>query len=170
MIVWVLDLILFSVIAITFIARWIYFPAATAILFETDVEQTTYLSTTTVAMATLLEMAALVLGSTWNNWQYACYGMWWLLVVLSLVSSMTTYWLLIRDEEVHLSNLTATLNYPTLGLVATALTGSVIVNYTPISVKMAMPVIIVGFMLLGAGESRLLVAAFINNTKLDQAM
>lgn len=42
--------------------------------------------------------------------------------------------------------------YPTTGLVATASAGSVLINYTPISVGLAMPVLVVSYILLGAGE------------------
>lgn len=120
-------------------------------MFESDVEQTTYLSTTTIAAATLTELVSLICGSTWNKWQYACYGIWWATVALTLVSATTTYWLLIRDEEVHLSNLSPTLMYPTTGLAATASAGSVLINYTPISTGLSMPVLVVSYMLLGAG-------------------
>ncbi|WVF70057.1 hypothetical protein IAT40_004844 [Kwoniella sp. CBS 6097] len=150
-IVFLLDLILFATIAVTFFSRWVIFPKSTAKMFESDVEQTTYLSTTTIASATLVELVSLVCGSTWHNWQYACFGLWWATVLLSLISSTTTYWLLIRDEEVEISNLTPTLMYPVTGLVATASAGSVLVEYTPLSVKLAMPVVIVSYLLVGAG-------------------
>ncbi len=121
-------------------------------MFESEVEQTTYLSTTTIAAATLTELVCLICGSTWHNWRYVGYAFWWATVAQSLVSSTITYWLLIRDEEVHLSNLSPTLMYPTTGLVATASAGSVLINYTPISVGLAMPVLVVSYILLGAGE------------------
>ncbi|OCF37564.1 hypothetical protein I316_00690 [Kwoniella heveanensis BCC8398] len=149
--VFLLDLLLFATIALTFFSRWIFFPRSTAEMFESDVEQTTYLSTTTIAAATLVELVSLICGSTWHNWQYACYGLWWATVLLSLISSTTTYWLLIRDEEVEISNLTPTLIYPVTGLVATASAGSVLVEYTPLSVRLAMPVVIVAYLLVGAG-------------------
>lgn len=152
-IVWILDLVFFTLISLTFIIRWIRFPTSTANLFEHDIEQTTYLSTTTIALATIVELAALICGSRWNNWQYAVFAFWWFTVLISLVSSTAVYWLLIRDEKVAIDNLTPTLMYPTTGLLATATAGSVVVNYTPLSIKLSMPVIIVSYLLLGAGTS-----------------
>ena len=150
-IVWIFDLLVFSLISLTFVIRWIRFPSLTAELFETDVEQTAYLSTTTIATATIVELTALICGSRWNNWQYACFAFWWFTVLMSLVSTVTTYWILIRDESVAIDNLTPTLMYPATGLLATASAGSVVVSYTPLSVELAQPVIIVAYLLLGAG-------------------
>ena len=151
-IVFILDLLFFTLISLTFLTRWIGYTKSTADMFENDVEQTTYLSTTTIASATLTELVSLICGSTWHDWQYVSYAFWWATVALTLVSGTTTYWLLIRDEEVHLSNLSPTLMYPTTGLVATATAGSVLINYTPLSIGLSMPVLIVSYILLGAGE------------------
>lgn len=153
-IMFILDLVLFTVISATFLTRWICFTRSTALMFESDVEQTTYLSTTTIAAATLTELVSLVCGSTWHSWQYVSFAFYWATVALTLVSATTTYWLLIRDEEVHLSNLSPTLMYPTTGLVATASSGSVLINYTPLSVGLSMPVLVVSYILLGAGQWR----------------
>ena len=122
-------------------------------MFEHDVEQTTYLSTTTIALATIIELTALIVGSRWDHWQYAVFAFWWLTVLVSLISTTSTYWLLIRDEKVAIDNLTPTLMYPATGLLATASAGSVLVSYTPLSIKLSQPVIIVAYLLLGAGES-----------------
>lgn len=152
-IVWIIDLIFFTLISLTFLSRCIKHPSATVKMFETDVEQTTYLSTTSIAAATIVELLALICGSRWNNWQYASFALWWAVVLLSVTSATTTYWLLVRDEKVAIDNLTPTLLYPTTGLLATATAGSVVVGYTPLSITLSMPVIVVSYLLLGAGES-----------------
>jgi len=139
-------------ISITFLLRWIWFTKTTAKLFESDVEQTTYLSTTTIAAATLVELVSLVCGAKWNHWQHACFALWWVTVSLGLFSATTTYWLLIRDEKVSIENLSPTLMYPVTGLLASATAGSVLVGYTPLSTGLSQPVIIVSYLLLGAGE------------------
>lgn len=149
---WLIDLVLFISICSIFVLRWIWFTKSTARMFESEVEQTTYLSTTTIAASTIVEMISLVCGSTWKNWQYASFAFWWATVLLALISATTTYWLLIRDEQVSIANLSPTLLYPTTGLLATASAGSVLVSYTTLSVRLAVPVVIVSYLLLGAGE------------------
>jgi len=67
-IVWLLDLLLFSIITGIFTARWIYFPASTLKMFREEPEQTVYLSTVAISFSTLLEMTALVLAKTWKGW------------------------------------------------------------------------------------------------------
>ena len=152
-VVFILDLILFSSIGITFLARWVYFPKTTAKLFETDIEQTTYLSTTAIAAATLVELVSLVCGAKWAHWDVACFALWWVTLAFSIFSATTVYWLLIRDENVKIENLSPTLMYPVTGLLASATAGSVLVGYTKLSVGLSQPVIIVSYLLLGAGES-----------------
>lgn len=72
---------------------------------------------------------------------------------MSIVSATATYWLLVRDEKVAIDNLAPTLLYPTTGLLATATAGSVVVSYTPLTIGLSMPVVVVSYFLLGAGES-----------------
>jgi tellurite resistance protein TehA-like permease len=122
-------------------------------MFDTDIDQTTYLSTGTIAAATLVELVALIPGSRWNNWEYVAYGLWWAVVLMALLGGSAVYWILIRDEEVHLSNLSPSLLYPVTGILATASAGSVVVGYTDLGPKLAMPVVVVSYLLLGMGES-----------------
>ncbi|KAK4689577.1 hypothetical protein P7C73_g534, partial [Tremellales sp. Uapishka_1] len=142
---------MFSTIAGTFALRWVWFTDSTASMFEHDVEQTTYLSTISISLSTLTELVSLICGSEWDKWQYVSFAFWWITVALALVTTSITYWLLIRDEEVSISNLSPTLMYPTTGLLASASAGSVLVSYTPLSVGLSMPVVIVSYLLLGAG-------------------
>jgi tellurite resistance protein TehA-like permease len=153
-VVWLLDIILFTAITATFFTRWIMFPKPTRAMFDNEIDQTTYVSTgtITIAAATLVELVALVPGAKWSNWEYVAYALWWATVLLALLGGSAVYWILIRDEEVHLSNLSPTLLYPVTGVLATASAGSVVVNYTDLSPKLAMPVIVVSYLLLGMGE------------------
>ena len=128
------------------------FPKPTRAMFDSEIDQTTYLSTGTIAAATLVELVALVPGGEWNNWEYVAFALWWATVLLALLGGSAVYWILIRDEEVHLSNLSPTLLYPVTGILATASAGSVVVNYTDLTPKLAMPVIVVSYLLLGMGE------------------
>lgn len=151
-VIWLLDLVLFTFISAAFATRWILFPGSTAKMFSSDIEQTTYLSTTAIATATLTELVSLEVGSIWDKWQYVCFAFWWATLLVAIVASIATYWLLIRDEEVHMENLNPTLMYPVTGLLACASAGSVLVSYTPLGDWLSMPVIIVSYIVLGAGE------------------
>jgi len=125
-------------------------------MFSTNVEQSTYLATTSIAFASLTELVSLVCGGTWRNWQYVSYALWWVALLLALAAATTTYWLLVRDEQVAIENLSPTLMYPVTGILATASAGCVVIEYTPISVRLAMPVLVVSYLLAGAGEFSLL--------------
>lgn len=127
-------------------------------MFETDVEQTTYLSTTTIASATLIELVALNCGQYWEHWDTVSFALWWAQVALAVGAAITTYWLLIRDEKVHTDHLSPTILYPATGVVVTASAGSVVVSYTALSVRLSMPVLIVSYLLCGAGQSPLFVS------------
>ena len=163
-IVWLFDLLLFILISVTFFTRWVRFTESTVHMFSSDVEQTTYLATSVIASATLVELISLQCGSTWHNWQYACFALWWATVALAFFAAATTYYILICDEEVELSNLSATLVYPTTGLLATASSGSIIIDYTPLSIRLSMPVLVVAYLCLGAGvSSSLHVVALVNS-------
>jgi tellurite resistance protein TehA-like permease len=131
------------------------FPAPTRKMFDTDVDQTTYLSCGTIAAATLVELVALIPGAHWNNWGYVAYALWWAVVALALLGGSVVYWILIRDEEVHLGNLSPTLLYPVTGILATSAAGAVVVSYnTDIGPRLGVGVVIVSYLLLGMGESK----------------
>lgn len=152
-VVFVLDLVLFTTITLTFFTRWIMFPAPTRKMFDSDVDQTTYLSCGTIAAATLVELVTLIPGTHWHNWGYAAYALWWAVVVLSLFAGSVVYWILIRDEEVHLGNLSPTLLYPVTGILATSASGAVVVSYnTDIGPGLGVGVVVVSYLLLGMGE------------------
>ena len=152
--VWLLDLLLFTAITLTFFTRWIMFPEPTRKMFDTDVDQTTYLSCGTIAAATLVELVALIPGQRWDKWEYVAYALWWAVVALAMLGGSVVYWILIRDEEVHLGNLSPTLLYPVTGVLATSAAGSVVVSYTGLSQRLGVGVLIVSYLLLGLGQSR----------------
>lgn len=149
---YVLDLILFSMISAAFITRWFMFPAKTRALFETDVEQTAYLSCSGIALATIVELTALIPGSTWSRWEVVSFSLWWVTVAYALFGSAAVYWILIRHEQVHLHNLTPQLLYPLTAVLATCAAGSVVIQYTPLSTGLSVPVLVVSYMMLGMGE------------------
>ena len=130
------------------------FPEPTRKMFDTDVDQTTYLSCGTIAAATLVELVALIPGQRWGKWEYVAYALWWAVVALAMLGGSVVYWILIRDEEVHLGNLSPTLLYPVTGVLATSAAGSVVVSYTGLSQRLGVGVLIVSYLLLGLGQSR----------------
>jgi tellurite resistance protein TehA-like permease len=148
---YVLDIILFSLISAAFITRWFIFPAKTRALFETDVEQTAYLSCSGVALATIVELTALIPGSTWHRWEVVSFALWWVTVAYALFGSAAVYWILIRHEQVHLHNLTPQLLYPLTAVLATCAAGSVVMQYTPLSTGLSLPVLVMSYMMLGMG-------------------
>jgi tellurite resistance protein TehA-like permease len=121
-------------------------------MFETDIDQTTYLSAISIASSTLIELVALIPGQEWHNWQYVALALWWASVLIAMVASVTVYWILIRDEEVSLHNLSPSMMYPVTGVLSTASAGSVVVSYTPLSTHLSMSVVVVSYLLLGLGE------------------
>lgn len=123
-------------------------------MFDTDVDQTTYLSCGTIAAATLVELVALVPGQRWAHWDVVAYALWWAVVGLAMLGGSAVYWILIRDEEVELNNLSPTLLYPVTGVLATSAAGSVVVSYTGLSPRLGVGVLIVSYLLLGLGEYR----------------
>lgn len=127
------------------------FPAKTRALFETDVEQTAYLSCSGVALATIVELTALIPGSTWNRWEVVSFSLWWVTVAYAMFGSAAVYWILIRHEQVHLHNLTPQLLYPLTAVLATCAAGSVVIQYTPLSTGLSLPVLVMSYMMLGMG-------------------
>lgn len=147
-----MDILLFSIISVIFITRWIMFPVKTRNLFETDVEQTAYLACSGIALATLVELTGLIPGSTWSRWEYVSFALWWVTVAYTLFGSAAVYWILIRHEQVHLHNLTPQLLYPLTAVLATCSAGSAIIQYTPLSAGLSQPILVMCYMMLGMGK------------------
>jgi tellurite resistance protein TehA-like permease len=127
-------------------------PKKTRELFHTDVEQTAYLSCSGIALATLVELTALIPGSTWHRWEYVSFSFWWIAMAYSIIGSAAVYDILIRHEQVHLHNLTPQLLYPLTAVLSTCSAGSAAIHYTPLSRGLSMPILVVCYMMLGMGR------------------
>ena len=139
-IVWLLDIILFLSILTGFSAKWLLFPATSYHQFSTEPELTYYFSTITVSLSTILEMTALVLGSTWSGWDTACAAFFWCLVVLALFCSVLPFWVSVRQEHVTVDNLPPTALYPAVSILSTSAAGAVVCTYTTLSTRAAQPI------------------------------
>lgn len=91
-IIWIFDLILYTLINIGFITRYIMFPSSTIKSIEDDPEQATYLSTVAISTSTIIEMTAMVLGKTWQGWDTAVMVLWYCSVVMALIAALVPYW------------------------------------------------------------------------------
>ena len=76
-VVWILDIILFSLIGAAFFSRVAIFPKYTWQTIEEEADNTLYLSTVAVSLSTIIELVALILGSTWSGWDIAALVFWY---------------------------------------------------------------------------------------------
>lgn len=167
-IVWMLDLLIFTAIVVTFGVRIALFPSSTVAHFEEEPEQTDYISTVSISISTLIEMTALVLGKDWYGWGNAIMVLWYCDVAISLVAAFLPYWIMIRMEKVSVENLPPTALYPATGgqvaysmvaianvyvlaILSSASAGSVVLSYCAISVRASLPVLLISYTLLGLG-------------------
>ncbi|CAD6578846.1 MAG: hypothetical protein CYPHOPRED_000683 [Cyphobasidiales sp. Tagirdzhanova-0007] len=119
--------------------------------FRDHPEQAAYLSTIAVSASTLVEITAMVLGRTWAGWETAVMVLWYCDVALSIVAALAPYWIMFRHEHVHVENLSPTALYPATAILSSASAGSVVIAYTPLSVRASFPILLLSIFLLGLG-------------------
>lgn len=155
-IAFLIDFVLFIVFSVIMLARLVVFRGQAYNELTSDSSNLTLLACWPIAWLTLASLVSLIASTAgWGGHPFTIVGyvMWWIGVGWSLLTLFFIFITLIQHKEGSASDLSwipPTIVLPVVGIATAATTGALIASYSfQISARMAVPVIIVSFMLVG---------------------
>ncbi|KAF1989368.1 hypothetical protein K402DRAFT_390945 [Aulographum hederae CBS 113979] len=158
-ILYLLDLVLFIIFLTIMILKYTLFTRRALSATLANIEELCFFGTLPISFMTLTAQTGLT-GSTASSWpdriQHAftilAYVMWWISTAWMLLTCWTVYYLLAKKRMSHAATMPVALFLPAVGTSTDALVGGLIVQYSSgISARMAVPVIVTGYLLNGYG-------------------
>ncbi|KAL9051760.1 MAG: hypothetical protein Q9162_005812 [Coniocarpon cinnabarinum] len=154
-ILFVFTIVQFILYTIVHLARLIIFPRSVYIQTSTNGEEACLWGCANIGLLTIT--AQLALTASTSKWGYhdfsmVAYVFWWLSTAFMVTCAMVVYISLIKMKHAQEFTLTAAIFIPAVGTTTDALVGALVCTYaSDLSAALAVPIIIVGWMLLGFG-------------------
>lgn len=160
---YVFDLTTFCLFSLAFITRFIVFRSQAWQEITSDLANLMLCACWPVAFMTLTSMTSLTARNAyWGRYAFTivAYVMWWTVCIWSLVFLLGVFGILIARHEITVQagegikghRLPTTVIIPAVSVSTVAVTGGVLPSYSyDISPRLAVPVIVVSFMMLGIG-------------------
>ena len=149
----ILAIVLFVVFTLVHITRLICFPRSAYQQTVSDHEQTCLWGCASIGLLTITTQISLTASTA--KWGYhdlsvVAYVIWWIATACMVTTAMVVYIFLIKTKHTKDVTLTAAILIPAVGTMTDALVGGIICTYSSdLSARMAVPVIVVSYMLLG---------------------
>ena len=154
-ILYITDLTLFVLFSITFSLRFILYRRQAWTEISSDVNELCFTATLPISWMTLTTLTALIVSNgSWGGHAFTlvAHVMWWIGVAWTLLFAIVTYALLTQKALTNAKTLSLAIILPAVATSTVAAEGGLLCIYSfDISARLAVPVIIVSFMLVGVG-------------------
>ncbi|KAJ5300461.1 short-chain dehydrogenase [Penicillium atrosanguineum] len=150
-IVFVLNIILFSTACIISILRYTLYPEIFMLMIKHPV-QSMFIGTFPMGLATIINMVVLVCVPAWGEWtRYFAWGLWIFDAVVSVMTALSLPFLLMaHGNERPLSSMTAVWLLPIVSCIVAASSGAIVAGVLP-NEQYALWTVIVSYALWGIG-------------------
>jgi len=154
-IAYVLDLVLFVIFSIIFISRFIIYPHSAWPKIAEDPNELTYMVCWPIAWLTLDALTALVASqASWGGHAFTlvAYVMWWIGAAWTFIFGAIIYITVFEKNKLDYSNMPPSMFIPAVGVATVASVAGLVVNYShDMSARLAIPIVIFAYILLGQG-------------------
>jgi tellurite resistance protein TehA-like permease len=151
---YVILIILMVVFSLLQVVRLAMFPKAVFRQTSRNLEEITYWSNALIAWETMAALTATQVSTTYwgGNFKLVAYVLWWIGAAGAVLNAAGVCLALFRLGLAHDRTLPPSIFLPLIALLTTASTGGIIVNYGfDVSARLAMPIIIFSYFLVGYG-------------------
>ena len=150
-----IDFVLFVIFSLIFLTRIVWFRKDAYYEITGDINELAMLACWPIAWQTLACLTCLIVSNShWGGHAFTLVGyvMWWIGTGWTLANLLFTFTTLIRRHNAFDRKLPPTIVIPAVGVSTAATTGGLIASYADkISARLAVPIIIVSFLLVGIG-------------------
>ena len=154
-ILYVIDLSLFVIFSIIMSLRFYLYGSTALQEIALDVQELCFMGTWVISWMTLVSLTAtIVSNSYWGGQAFTIVAvvMWWISVGWTLLTALVIYTMLTEKELTAAKNLSLAIILPAVATATTAAEGGLLAIYAfQISARLAVPIIIVSYMMLGIG-------------------
>jgi len=154
-IAYILDLVLFIIFSVIFVSRFIIYPDNAWAKIAVDSNELTYLVCWPIAWLTLVALTALVASqASWGGHAFTlvAYVMWWIGAAWTFTFGVIIYITVFEKNKIDHSNMPPSMFIPAVGVATASSVAGLVVNYShDMSARLAIPVVIVAYILLGQG-------------------
>jgi tellurite resistance protein TehA-like permease len=151
---YVLDLLLFVFFSIIFLLRFVLYGATAYREITSEQPELMLCACWPIAFMTLTSLTSLITSNAYwgHSFTMVAYVMWWFVSLWTTIFLFWTFIILIREHEASDRRLPMTVILPAVSVSTAAVEGGIVASMSHnISPTLAVPVIIVGFMLVGIG-------------------
>jgi tellurite resistance protein TehA-like permease len=150
-IMFVLELVIYTVVWACFIARWTMYWKETKHRIFNDAEEIALTGAPAIVWFTISGLVALKCSDSWGyGFTVLAYVMWWIGMAWIIVQCSTLFICLSKESLTDDEHLPTAVFLPIVGVMTSASIGGIICNNAAhISTRMALPVIIVSYLCLG---------------------
>ena len=161
-VLFVIDLVLFVICSILMLLRFGLYGKAAVKELALDVQELCFMGTWVISWMTLVSLTAVIVSNAyWGGKAFTIVAvvMWWIAVAWTMLTFLVIYLILTQKELTAAKNLSLAIILPAVATATTAVEGGLVAVYAfEISARLAVPMIVVSYLMLGIG---LLVALLI---------
>ncbi|GMK54788.1 hypothetical protein CspeluHIS016_0113740 [Cutaneotrichosporon spelunceum] len=149
--VFVLNVVLFVLLSIATIARYILFPVWVTVANHKVAGM--FWGCMPMGLATIVNMVCFVCVPAWGvGWAYTAYALWWADVLFSIASNLGMLWMIFTRHEHNISTLAPTWLLPIVATVVAAASGGVVADaLTPFNPSLSRSTLYVSWIVWGTG-------------------
>lgn len=151
-VIWVYAFVLLVLFCFTYLLRIVLYPWSVARILRASILETACLSAVSTAYTAVITMAMLVLVPAWGpTWSIIVYVLWWINAALAVSILILIHYFHIRIQPPGRPTLSPTILLPPLAALTAAVGGGTLCVYGRINERLQVPVIIVSYLITGAG-------------------
>lgn len=154
-ILFVIDLVLFILFTTIISLRFILYGRTAWIEISADVNELCFMATLPISWMTLTTLTSVIVSNAhWGGYAFTlvAYVMWWIGVAWTMLLFVVIYTILSQKALTDATSLTLSIVLPAVATATVAAEGGLICIYSArMAARLAVPVIIVSFMLVGVG-------------------
>lgn len=151
-IVWIYTMVLLAVTLFLYLLRLYWYPKHVAYELHHNLIEISCLASIVITYTTIIQMAALQYGHT-HGVALGIYVLWWIDAFLATVVIIAIPYTQLRLQAGGLENVSPAILLPVIAALTCAAGGGAICNATPLSPRLQVPLVIVAYLLVGAGLS-----------------
>ncbi|XBQ92554.1 hypothetical protein V6000_008049 [Aspergillus fumigatus] len=151
-IVWIYTIVLLAMTLFLYILRLIRYPREVCDELRHNLIETSCLASIVITYTTIVQMVALQHGST-HGVAIGVYVLWWIAAFLSTLAVIGIPFVQLKVQPSSFERIPPAILLPVIAALTCAAGGGVICTSTALSPRLQVPVIIVAYLLVGAGIS-----------------
>ncbi|KAK0318851.1 hypothetical protein LTR82_010273 [Friedmanniomyces endolithicus] len=154
-IMFVFNVVLFAIFFAILMLRVILYPRALVQSVTSDITECATMSTPVIAWFTITAQIGLTVSqASWGGhaWFLVAYVFWWIGTFFTIAIAVAVFAIISKHDMANAESITPALVVPFVATATDAVTGALIVTYSHgVTARLAVPVIIVSYMLVGIG-------------------